>query len=167
MNELYSWEDCCTVAVFITKQMEKFKELKGKFLKSDPEISFRCINCGHPLKELYKTYSPTIQKLVECEKCKKVADNLIEFDNLYIIINLILLSTEAQRHVLYNTTCKNLYKILMIITMLESYFVWSEVTEHKININNDPLFMEKGFYLAALQIASCMCKSHVTYLMAL
>ncbi|KAG5670270.1 hypothetical protein PVAND_000547 [Polypedilum vanderplanki] len=139
--------------------MEKIQQMKYIFFKTkqqEPdEPKYRCINCSHPLKELYKTYSPTIQKLVECDKCNKIADNLIEFDNLYIIINLILLSTEAQRHVLYNTTCKNLYKILMIIIMLESYFIWNEVTEKsEINLNNDPLFMEKGFYLSTLQIAS-------------
>lgn len=41
------------------------------------EVNYRCINCGFPLKELWKSYSPTIQKLVKCQKCLKIADNLI------------------------------------------------------------------------------------------
>lgn len=75
------------------------------------ELKFRCVNCGHRLKELYKTYSPTIQKLAECDKCGKIADKLIESESLVIIIDLVLLSSQAQRHVLYNTSCKNLYKV--------------------------------------------------------
>lgn len=41
--------------------MEKLKELKNRFLQSNTD--FRCVNCGFPVQELYKTYSPTIQKL--------------------------------------------------------------------------------------------------------
>ena len=48
----------------------------------DGEHKYRCVNCGHRIKELYKTYSPTIQKLTECGNCKKVADKLIEFESL-------------------------------------------------------------------------------------
>lgn len=43
------------------KKMEKLKNLKNGFFQSNTE--FRCVHCGSPVKELYKTYSPTIQKL--------------------------------------------------------------------------------------------------------
>jgi DNA-directed RNA polymerase subunit RPC12/RpoP len=133
--------------------------IKKYFFKSNqpPEPNYRCVNCGNPMRELFKTYSPTIQKLVECDQCNKIADELIEFENLVIIIDLILLSTEAQRHVLYNTNCKNLYKILMIITLLESYFLWNEIIDNRHNFlhGNDPLYLEKGFYLSTLQIILC------------
>lgn len=139
-----------------------FQRLKYQFLNenSNEELKYRCVNCGHRLKELYKNYSPTIQKLAECEKCKNVADRLIEFESLVIIIDLILLSSQAQRHVLYNTTCKNLYKILMIITLLESYCLWMETFErNQIGFNKDetrdPLYLEKGFYLSTIQIILC------------
>lgn len=47
----------------------------------------------------------------------------------------------------------------MVITLLESYFLWSELTDNR-NIsnsesNNDPLYLEKGFYLSTLQIVLC------------
>lgn len=137
-----------------------FEKLKSSFLNEecDEELKFRCVNCGHRLKELYKTYSPTIQKLADCDKCGKVADKLIEFESLVIIIDLILLNKEAQRHVLYNTSCKNLYKILLVITLLESYCLWMEkFDKNRIgflteNAAKDPLYMEKGFYLSTIQI---------------
>lgn len=143
-----------------------FQRLKSQFLNenNNEELKFRCVNCGHRLKELYKTYSPTIQKLAECEKCRNVADKLIEFESLVIIIDLVLLSSQAQRHVLYNTSCKNLYKILMVITLLESYCLWMETFErNQIGFNKDetrdPLYLEKGFYLSTIQIILCKCNN--------
>lgn len=148
--------------------MEKFKKFINSFYQSKRE--FRCVNCGSPVKELYKTYSPTIQKLSgelylnlnnlfknffsECEKCFKTADEFVEFDNLYIVINLVLLSSQAQRHVLYNTRCKNLYKILMIITLLESFCLFRESVD-KFGKSNDILYLEKGYYLSTLQVILC------------
>lgn len=131
--------------------------------KHKDDHPYRCINCGYPVKELFHVYSPTVQKLTKCLKCKSFVDSFIEFDNLFIIINLILLSSQAQRHILYNSECKNLYKLLMIITIVESYFLWNELSQTKRNLtfadNNsiikDPLFMEKGFYLSSLQIILC------------
>lgn len=143
-----------------------FKILKSKFVSetSHEEPKFRCVNCGHQLKELYKTYSPTIQKLTECEKCGLIADSYIEFELLVIIIDLVLLSSQAQRHVLYNTNCKNLYKILMVITLLESYCLWMEIYDKKIGFKDedaakDPLYLEKGFYLSTIQIILCEFQS--------
>lgn len=97
-----------------------------------------------------------------------------------IIIDLILLSTQAQRHVLYNSSCKNLYKILMVITLLESYCLFMEsFDKNRIGFTKeeavkDPLYMEKGrrdlvdltvqainyfflvgFYLSTIQIILC------------
>lgn len=96
------------------------------------------------------------------DNCHEIADKYIEFEILVIIVDLILLSTQAQRHVLYNTNCKSLYKLLMVITLLESYCVFVKTIE-KIPFENDgeithetqadPLFMEKGFYISTIQIA--------------
>lgn len=132
---------------------------RDKSSKNSEINSYRCTNCGCEVKELFKTYSPTIQKLVECQNCGEIADNLIEFENLVIIIDLILLSRNAQRHVIFNTNCKNLYKILMIITLLESYFLWHEGNNGKsfdhIIQDKDQLYLERGFYLSTLQIILC------------
>lgn len=121
------------------------------------ELKYRCVNCGHPLKELTVVYSPTIQKLTECDKCHETADKLIEFETIVIIIDLILLSIQAQRHVLFNSNCKNLYKTLMVITLLESYCLWMENFDKKFDdqSQHDPLYLEKGFYLSTMQVVLC------------
>lgn len=96
------------------------------------------------------------------DNCHEIADKYIEFEILVIIVDLILLSTQAQRHVLYNTNCRSLYKLLMVITLLESYCVFVKTIERTPFENNheithetqaDPLFMEKGFYISTMQIA--------------
>jgi lipid intermediate transporter len=144
--------------------MEKLKKFISSVFTNNMdnpnEPKYRCVNCAYPIKELYKTYSPTIQKLTECEKCQSIADVFIEFESLFIICDLILLSVQAQRHVLYNTNCKNLYKILMLITLLESYCLFSENFDSKNNRfnkvdNDDPLYLEKGYYLATFQVILC------------
>lgn len=38
----------------------KFESIKKLLFQ---ENDYRCVNCGSPIQELYKTYSPTIQKL--------------------------------------------------------------------------------------------------------
>lgn len=162
------------------------KLLFGANKNEKADCEYRCINCGSNVKDLYKKYSSTIQKLAECvgfiyyvsfviflflmliittilqDNCHEIADKYIEFEILVIIVDLILLSTQAQRHVLYNTNCKCLYKLLMVITLLESYCVFVKTIE-KIPFENDgdithntqadPLFMEKGFYISTIQIA--------------
>lgn len=141
----------------------KIDDLSEKAKKAEQEkdevedFKYRCVHCGHPLKELTVVYSPTIQKLTECEKCHEIADNLIEFETIVIIIDLILLSIQAQRHVLFNTNCKNLYKTLMVITLLESYCLWMENFDKKFEDEsaNDPLYLEKGFYLSTMQVVLC------------
>lgn len=117
---------------------------------------YRCVHCGHPIHELYKSYGPIVQKLSECENCTELADPYTEIEFIVIVIDLILLSKEAQRHVLYNTKCRNLYKILMIITLLESYCLWIERFPTKqVHENNDVLFLERGFYLSTLHVITC------------
>lgn len=149
--------------MIIKKLFEKFST-SSKDSDENEDFKYRCVNCGHQVKELVVTYSPSTQKLAECDNCKEVADKLIEFEFIVIIIDLILLSTQAQRHVLFNTNCKNLYKTLMVITLLESYCLWMENFDRKFDTSNDdnkdPLFMEKGFYLSTLQII--LCKFHIS-----
>lgn len=133
--------------------MEKLKSIKNKFLQTNKD--YRCVNCGCPTKELYKTYSPTIQKLSECEECKKTCDSFVEFDSIFIVIDLVLLSSQAQRHVLYNTSCKNLYKAFMVITLLESFCLFRESFSNNYDSRNDALYLEKGFYLSTVQVLLC------------
>lgn len=65
----------------------------------------------------------------------------------------MLLSKQAQRHLLFNTNCR-LWKVSLIVLILESYCLWMEFSQKGISLINsdDPLYSEKGFYMATLQI---------------
>lgn len=47
--------------------LNKIKELLfGAYKNGKANRDYRCINCGSNVKDLYKNYSSTIQKLAEC-----------------------------------------------------------------------------------------------------
>ncbi|KAL4704698.1 hypothetical protein ACJJTC_011482 [Scirpophaga incertulas] len=97
---------------------------------------FKCVNCGEPAPALYKTYGPTVLKLTKCVKCKGVVDKYIEYDPVIVIIDLVLLTKEAQRHILYNTEFKSFWKLFIILIMLETYGMWRKDSLLNIAINS-------------------------------
>uniref|UniRef100_A0A182J9I5 Protein ARV n=2 Tax=Anopheles atroparvus TaxID=41427 RepID=A0A182J9I5_ANOAO len=89
------------------------------------------------------------------EKCNNPADKYIEFEVLIILIDLILLSKPAYRHILYNSDCKNIWKIGCILILLEAYCFWTDAFRGITSISyrshvNDPFLSEKGFYLSTV-----------------
>ncbi|XP_052754165.1 protein ARV1 isoform X2 [Galleria mellonella] len=85
---------------------------------------YRCVNCRKGHSALYKTYGPSVLKLTKCDKCKGIVDKYIEYDPVIVMIDLVLMSKEAQRHVLYNTGFESYWKLFIILMMLETYGVW-------------------------------------------
>ncbi|XP_053696082.1 protein ARV1 [Sabethes cyaneus] len=116
-----------------------------------------CINCGGSVTELYRKISPTVLKITECTKCNNPADKYIEFEVLIILIDLVLLAKPAYRHILYNSDCKNLWKIGIILVLLEAYCLWTEAFSRFTNVRYrsdqaDPFLAEKGFYVSSVHI---------------
>lgn len=111
---------------------------------------FVCVECGWKVNQLYKKY-PSSVRLEICEKCNQIADKYIEFETIIILIDLILLSRAAYRHVIFNTESKNLWKLAVIITLLESYCRWVEQFKSD-DYHYKPFESEKAFYCAGLQV---------------
>uniref|UniRef100_A0A8D8BDU7 Protein ARV n=1 Tax=Culex pipiens TaxID=7175 RepID=A0A8D8BDU7_CULPI len=135
------------------KLQHYFNLLRGQ---NKPQ-QYVCINCGSPVQELYKRISSTVLKITECEKCNHPADKYIEFEVLIILIDLVLLSKPAYRHILYNSDCKNLWKIGIILVLLEAYCLWTEAFSRFTNVryrsdHADPFLAEKGFYVSLAHI---------------
>ncbi|XP_041972861.1 protein ARV1 isoform X2 [Aricia agestis] len=99
-------------------------------------MSYKCVNCGVAATALYKTYGPSVLKLTKCETCKGTVDKYIEYDPVIITIDLILISKEAQRHIIYNTEFKSFWKLLIILALLETYGVWHNDSLFSIAVNN-------------------------------
>jgi uncharacterized membrane protein YjjB (DUF3815 family) len=64
--------------------------------------SFKCIHCGSPTDSLYRVYSPSSIKLVQCSRCQANVDPYVEREDLLIWIDCILLRQTAYRHLLWN-----------------------------------------------------------------
>lgn len=62
-----------------------------------------CVECTNPdIKCLYSQFKSRYIKLTVCERCGKLADKYIEFDNVLLFLDVLLLKPQAYRHVAYN-----------------------------------------------------------------
>ncbi|GFG28488.1 hypothetical protein Cfor_11377, partial [Coptotermes formosanus] len=78
---------------------------------------FTCVNCGSQVQELFKQYSPTVLKLVDCSECHQVADKYIEYDPVIVMIDLVLLNEQAYRH--------NHWRLVVVLVLFEAYSGWA------------------------------------------
>ncbi|XP_011196925.1 protein ARV1 [Zeugodacus cucurbitae] len=130
----------------MTKLTAQMKSTHSKQLKQ-----YVCINCGHPIAELYRKYSNTAIKTNQCEKCHKVADKYIEFDPIIILVDAMLLSQESYRHMLHNRDFKLNWKLSLVLLLLESFALWRQRGSIKQDSLQNEIISEKGFYICCLQ----------------
>jgi hypothetical protein len=71
-------------------------------LQSSEQEPFICINCGSFLPALYEIYGESHIRLVLCQHCNTIADKYVEYDNVLLFIDLILMKPSAYRHTIYN-----------------------------------------------------------------
>uniref|UniRef100_A0A1B0C8D3 Protein ARV n=1 Tax=Lutzomyia longipalpis TaxID=7200 RepID=A0A1B0C8D3_LUTLO len=106
-----------------------------------------CINCGHPVTELYRKYGESVIKMTICANCNQIADKYIEFEPVVILIDLVLLTKSAYRHILFNGYFKNFWKLFIILVLMESYMKWMNLPAAKNNQES-----EKNFYICGIWI---------------
>ena len=87
---------------------------------------------GRPLYELFDVdlhKKSNILKLVSCTSCGEgIADRYCEFDGTLLLIDLVLQSREAYRHVLYNGGYNSLILKMTLLTVIcDGYICWSEI----------------------------------------
>ncbi|PSN37707.1 hypothetical protein C0J52_16916 [Blattella germanica] len=117
---------------------------------------FTCVNCGNQVQELFKKYSPTVLKLMHCEKCNQVADKYIEYDPVIVMIDLVLLNERAYRHILYNSPFQSHWRLAIVLVLFEAYSSWAtkknEEALNSINMYHYDLFEGEGsFYFMCIQ----------------
>ncbi|CAH4036634.1 unnamed protein product [Pieris brassicae] len=97
---------------------------------------FKCVNCSENVGALYRNYGPSVLKLSKCEHCKGIVDKYIEYDPVIVMIDLVLISKEAQRHIIFNTDFKAYWKLFIILMMLETYGIWRNDSLFNIVVNS-------------------------------
>ncbi|XP_038213229.1 protein ARV1 [Zerene cesonia] len=100
------------------------------------KMQYKCVNCGEGAGALFRTYGPSVIKLTKCETCNGIVDKYIEYDPVIVMIDLVLISKEAQRHIIFNTDFKAYWKLLIILMMLETYGVWRNDSLFNIMVNS-------------------------------
>lgn len=64
-----------------------------------------CVECKNPdIECLYYKYKSEYIKLAICPKCSNVVDKYIEYDNVLLFIDVLLLKPQAYRHLSFNVT---------------------------------------------------------------
>lgn len=101
--------------------------------------------------------------------CGEIADKYIEFEPTIVVIDLILLSRPAYKHLLFNTKFKvmfkqtenrhllttvlsqNYWKLLLVILLLDAYILY-KTKAHPDAVNDANFTLEKIFYFCLASI---------------
>lgn len=70
-----------------------------------------CVECSDPgIECLYSEFKSNYIKLTVCPKCGNLADKYIEFDNVILFLDVLLLKPQAYRHVAFNVVEEAIFK---------------------------------------------------------
>lgn len=114
-----------------------------------------CVECTNPdIECLHSEFESKYIKLTICPKCGKLADKYIEFDNVIVFLDMLLLKPQAYRHLAYNVVediifgdkkgenpsnsksilsrYKKLIRYCVLTILFEVYLIWAyeEKNEH-------------------------------------
>lgn len=96
-----------------------------------------CTACGSTLRnrfgqEVHELFDAElfqkskILKLRDCQNCLKVADKYVEQDGVLILVDLILQTKSAYRHVLLNGSYEKLIlKMVLLAVICDGYIAWA------------------------------------------
>ena len=111
--------------------------LRLNHTKTPPSNSFRCVECGAPVKSLYTKYSKDNVRLTQCGNCKKFADKYVEHDYVLIFIDLVLIKPQADRHLLFNSLVgkddrlhPSIQRLAILLLLFDVYLVWARCERH-------------------------------------
>lgn len=104
-------------------------------------ICIECTNCD--VDSTYSKLKSDFIKLTLCSQCGSVVDKYIEYDNVLIFLDIMLLKAQAYRHVTYNAVesalfydkgqskiswwkrYKQIIRIVLMVILFEVYLTWA------------------------------------------
>lgn len=96
-----------------------------------------CVECSNSeIEQLYSEFKSKYIKLTICPDCGKIADKYIEFDNVILFLDIILLKPQAYRHLAYNMVelsvfgdskpkYRHLSRYVVLLILFEVYLKWA------------------------------------------
>ena len=71
-------------------------------------------------KNIFLTYNTFFQNF-----CGNLADKYIEYDPVIVLLDLVLLQKPAYRHLLYNSSFKSYWKLMVALILGQSFQKWT------------------------------------------
>ncbi|KAF1327722.1 Transmembrane protein, partial [Globisporangium splendens] len=82
-----------------------------------------CVECGASVPFLVRDYGKGNVRLAICGACNEVADKYVEYENILLFLEVMLLKPQVYRHVLYNLPDpmenRTVVKMFVILVMLD------------------------------------------------
>lgn len=141
-----------------------------------------CVECKNPnIQQLYTELKSKYIQMTVCPECGKLADKYIEFDNVILFLDVLLLKPQAYRHLAYNVVedlvfsnkgkltflerYKHLLRYALLTILFEVYLNWAFEEKHETrstiveNILQKPVPVQYLFFIyqqLAERIVLCM-----------
>jgi hypothetical protein len=96
---------------------------------SSSNQDYYCVHCATPCDSLYRQYETSVSniKLTRCNLCLSNVDPYVEREWLLVILDCLLLRTEAYRHVLWHRLrSKRVWQSLLASSLLAAYLGYEE-----------------------------------------
>lgn len=149
-----------------------------------------CVECNEPVNSLYVKYANDHIKLTDCPSCSKVADKYVEFDNVILFIDTLLLKPQAYRHLVYNLMVtdsidysnskpslkewfvrnRKVNRIRLLMILFEIYLTWAyEEKNYNLGDSRGPLLvmnsiLKKGAFSQYLYFSlKCISDDMITH----
>lgn len=124
-----------------------------------------CVECNNPgIDCLYSEFKSKYIKLTICPKCGQLADKYIEFDNVIIFLDVLLLEKQAYRHLAYNKVetaifsqdppqYRKIVRYVVLLVLFEVYLTWAyeEKKEHSSmlmsRVLSMPVALQYAFFI--------------------
>ncbi|XP_049852442.1 protein arv1 homolog [Schistocerca gregaria] len=104
-----------------------------------PWSSYVCVECGMPVSSLYSHVgSKQDIQLTICEHCHNFADKYVEFDNVLIILDLLLHKISVCRHMVFNLSVSRHHRIPYVKVILLSLLLIAYTRLYYLDLD-DPL----------------------------
>lgn len=133
--------------------LSKTKSISSTSLAKSYDSKYICIECCHPIDDLFKIYKDGFKDIVQCPRCQKLVDTYIECENSLVLIDLILFNQKAYRHLIVNKRVErtSLLKFLIMFLLCDAYLQWFHFKNRQfesIRSNDHQLFyeLEWNFY---------------------
>ncbi|TYZ52041.1 hypothetical protein PybrP1_004835 [[Pythium] brassicae (nom. inval.)] len=82
-----------------------------------------CVECGAAVALLVRDYGKGNVRLAICGACNEVADKYVEYENVLLFLEVMLLKPQVYRHILYNLPApmesRTILKMFAILVMLD------------------------------------------------